>query len=493
LTKHLNAINKPLSAIFIAAFLICLAAYAYIGSFMRLSGDDYCYAAHLNQGSFWQAQVNSYLGVSTYNANRFSLTLFSGLAGIFPPVVNGLFPGAVITIWLVGLIFTLRMVFQTLKVKISLFLCILLAAFIEFVTFYQAPDIGQSLYWRSGMLPYMLPIVGNTFLFGLLLRAWKKDNQAWRSIVGIFLLSFICGGFSEVGLFFQLAWLGLMWLVTWNVERRTCKGSPRKTIIFLVAISATLLAFALLVLSPTNQLRRDVESSTPGLLQLLEIVVLYPTKFFMKSFRDQPVPTVYSMVLPALLGMVVMFPLGIWLNPSTSTRRILLWVVIFLMFYFVLITSSSIPFAYIQSAEPEPRAQIVARFVMTLSLAGSGLLVGLFAAAHIQKLKQPALRAIQLAALLVLIGSTFYPLRAVRQIYQTAPKYQKWAYFWDLRDNEIRSVQAQGILDVQVIQIDHIIDRVGDLSPNPAHWYNACAAMYYQVNTIKAELPGWDQ
>jgi hypothetical protein len=493
LKKYLLVTNRSIPIIFIAAILICLAAYAYIGSFMRLSGDDYCYAAHLGQGSFWQAQVNSYLEVSTYNANRFSLTLFSGLAGLFHPVVNGVLPGIVIVLWLVGLVFALRMVFQSLRLQVPLWLCLLLALFIEFITLYQAPDIGQSLYWRSGMLPYMLPIVGNTYLFAILLRSWNKDSQPWSTVMGVFLLAFISGGFSEVGLFFQMSWLGLMWLVTRIVDHRTNAQASGKTMIFLVTMSATVLALVLLVLSPTNQIRRGLDSSTPGLLQFLEIVGLYTVKFFARSFRDQPLPTIYSVVVAALFGMVVLFPLGVRLKPATSLKRILLWVVIFGLSYFVLIAVSSVPFAYIQSAEPEPRAQIVARFVMTLSLAFSGIVIGLYLAAKAQKQRDLSARVIQLAVVLVLVAAAFYPVRAAWQVYQGAPKYQKWAYFWDMRDNDIRTARAQGLVDVQVIEIDHIINRVGDLAPDPGYWYNICAAAYYQVDSIRADLPGWDQ
>jgi hypothetical protein len=62
-----------------------------------------------------------------------------------------------------------------------------------------------------------------------------------------------------------------------------------------------------------------------------------------------------------------------------------------------------------------------------------------------------------------------------------------------MRDTDIRTASAQGFVDVQVVEIDHIIDRVGDLAPDPGHWYNICAAAYYQVNSIRADLPGGDQ
>ena len=472
---------------------ICLVAYGYIGTFMRLSGDDYCYSAYLSQGTFWQAQVNSYLQVSTYNANRFSLTLFSGLASLFPPVVNGFLPGLVIVLWFIGLSYASKSLFHALEIRVPWWFCLVLAGFIEFVTFYQAPDISQSLYWRSGMLPYTLPILTNTYLFGLLLNAWRKERSSWVFVMITIVLSFIGGGFSEVGTIFQIGWLGLMWLRLWLVDRRSGIKTRAANKIFLVVMSATILALLLLLLSPTNQMRRAVDSSLPGLFEIVEIVGVFSIKFFARTFRDQPIPTVYSMLVPFLIGMVAFGPLQIRLRISISAKRVLTWIPAFLFGYIFLVASSSVPFAYIQSAVPEPRAQIIARFVMTLSLVGIGISIGLLAAQLMQSVQKPFWRMVRWAAVLVLLLAAMYPLRAAGQIFQDAPRYQKWAYYWDMRDQEIQMARAQGIMDVQVVQIDHIIDRVGDLSADPAYWYNTCAAMYYQVSAIRADLPGWDQ
>ena len=53
------------------ASLFPLLLYAYMGSFMRLSGDDYCYGAYLVRLGFWRAQLESYLRISTYHGDRY--------------------------------------------------------------------------------------------------------------------------------------------------------------------------------------------------------------------------------------------------------------------------------------------------------------------------------------------------------------------------------------------------------------------------------------
>jgi len=77
---------KYWSILLVIVFALPLLAYAYMGSFMRYSGDDYCYAWILGQNGFWKAQVVSYFQVSTYNGNRYALTFFSGLADLYGPI-----------------------------------------------------------------------------------------------------------------------------------------------------------------------------------------------------------------------------------------------------------------------------------------------------------------------------------------------------------------------------------------------------------------------
>jgi hypothetical protein len=86
-----------------------------------------------------------------------------------------------------------------------------------------------------------------------------------------------------------------------------------------------------------------------------------------------------------------------------------------------------------------------------------------------------------------------YALRATKPISAQFPKFQKWAHFWDIRDQSMRADKQNGILDVHVVLIDHLIYDVGDLSPDPNNWYNQCAAADYGLHSISADLPGWDQ
>ncbi len=67
------------------AMVVGLSGYIYIGSFMRYSGDDYCYGAVLTKYGFWGAQTYSYNNPVPFHGNRFSLTFFQALWAYLNP------------------------------------------------------------------------------------------------------------------------------------------------------------------------------------------------------------------------------------------------------------------------------------------------------------------------------------------------------------------------------------------------------------------------
>jgi hypothetical protein len=128
---------------------------------------------------------------------------------------------------------------------------------------------------------------------------------------------------------------------------------------------------------------------------------------------------------------------------------------------------------------------------MILSLTASGSLAGLWI--H-QLLQTRSIKPVfYYSSILLIMGILFiYPIYASMKIYNDYPKYQRWATFWDKRDQEIRSAMQKNIMNLEVVNIDHIIPQVGDLSADPGYWYNGCAAGYYGVGSISANQPGWD-
>ena len=103
-------IDRSHLLLIIAAFAVVvpLIAFSINGSYMRYSGDDYCYAGYYTRfgliGSVW----NSYVGSSPFHGNRFSLTLVSGFADVVGPSANAILPALAVLLWVSSLTYVLR-------------------------------------------------------------------------------------------------------------------------------------------------------------------------------------------------------------------------------------------------------------------------------------------------------------------------------------------------------------------------------------------------
>jgi len=87
--------------------------------------------------------------------------------------------------------------------------------------------------------------------------------------------------------------------------------------------------------------------------------------------------------------------------------------------------------------------------------------------------------------LLLVLGLSLYPLRAARVPLADTRQQSVWAARWDARDAQIRQSRAAGVLDLVVKQVE-VVRTLEDLGPNPSHWINNCASIYYGVRTITA-------
>ncbi len=178
------------------------------------------------------------------------------------------------------------------------------------------------------------------------------------------------------------------------------------------------------------------------------------------------------------------------LLPISIKTSFVVLVIIVAMWYLLCVLSMS-PSVYAQNAYPGERALLPARFISVISIFTLGWLIGL-------ALRLPANLSNRFAILplgmLVILAMLFaYPLRTVPKIMSNIPFYSKWSEAWDTRDQSIREAKAAGQTTIEVINIDHPIKDIGELNPDPSYWYNVCAAQYYGVASIKADLPGWDK
>ena len=489
-TKNFHSFLKYWSILLIIVFALPLLAYAYMGSFMRYSGDDYCYAWILGQNGFWKAQVVSYFQVSTYNGNRYALTFFSGLADLPGPIASGLLPGLVIFLWVLGLAFVLWQITRLLNVPLSWLAVIFGAEFLSLMTLVQAPDLYQILYWRTGMLTYLAPLIANAFLLAMILWQWRVHRPNWLVTALVCILAILAGGFSETGFALQMTYLVMLSAGAVGFLRRKQLEGRWAFWVCCAALLGTLLAGLMLAISPTNQERVAGLPPRPDFISLVQSTL--------ENIRIFSAITLKSLFLSTVIGFI--FPCGLGIifyarQPAQNKHgfaTIFIKIGLGVILGFLLLCACFMPSAYIQSSYPGLRALIAARFVMVLIIALTGWLVGQAAVRLFRSvLTDP--RTLLAVSLGVWALAGFYVYMNTPTILADRAKFQKWAMLWDGRDHEIQAASQKNVKNIEVMQLDHVIPNVGELNPDPGYWYNNCAAGYYGVDSIRANQPGWDE
>ncbi len=475
----------------VIALVLPLIGYAYTGTFMRYSGDDFCYAAELSQRGFWRAQWESYMSVTNYSGNRYALTLLSGLSGLLGPRSAGALPALAIALWLGAVVFALRS-HPRLEDRRGLGLGLALtSALLVFYTLYLTPELDQVLYWRSGMLPYLAPLITNTFLVGMVVRQMRPVRRSPLGLIGIAAVALLAGGFSETGVAFQVGYLGLG-LIAYLVSRLRRTGQGMSGILpLVVALSSSLIAMALLIASPINSIRQaQLQLPEPPSLPALVAMSFQNAYLFVHATVNHAfIP--HLVIVLAVAGLV-----ALWLSSASPqdahpVRRLVLVAVLIPSTAFLLIVCCVAPSAYAQSGYPVARAMVVARYVTVIAAAVTGAEIGR-AVVVLRSARKTMARWLPFLAGLFIAICCFYPLQAVPGIVTDLPHYRKWASFWDARDLAIRQARGRGQSEIAVVRLDHIIPSVAELSPDPGYWYNNCAERYYDVGSISASLPGWD-
>jgi hypothetical protein len=465
--------------------VIPLIFHAYAGSFMRLNGDDYCYGATQAKYGFWGAQRYAYEQIGQlYNGNRYSLNLSLAIMGLFPPKLYAVTPGAAILLWLLSILFFLYQLKLFFGLRLHNFEMLFCGLSLIFFTLYFTRDVTQILYWYTGMSTYFMPLVIIILLFGLIFRA-ARSHKVIFFLPLIFFVAFLAGGFSETTALLQLCCLGILALLAGFSHRRREISGLFLPVFF--ALLATILSIIVLAFSPSIKVRLGMHNH-PALIELFVLTLRYSFDFLYTSLASLPLP--YSLILiQGLLYSLVRkatyeIPDKVLLNPRV--------VGLFVIGCFLAVAASFAPSIYAQYAYPGERAILPSRFIQSIALFGIGFYLGtLFPAAGL-KFKESFRPYSFLVFFLYTVALGVYSIRAVIPIAAQIPKFQRWAYIWDIRDQEIREDKQNGIRDVNVIQIDHVIYDVAELSANPLDVYNECAAVYYGVNSITADLPGWD-
>src|SRR5258708_213475 len=236
------------------ALALPLAVYGAVGSFARYTADDYCWAAVLRTEGFLAAQVSWY----TIYSPRYAFTFIVNVVELAGPAIVPALPIAAILIWLATLTWTLR------QFGLRFVPALLMAELAALATLQTAPDLPQSLYWQTGMLTYLLPLIMATFLLGWIRRASASGRLSYLALALCALTTFVAGGLSETYLIPQNTALTLALLACAALWYRG-QARPVWLAYLAAALAGGVLALVAIVVAPATAIR---VSGTPADLWL---------------------------------------------------------------------------------------------------------------------------------------------------------------------------------------------------------------------------------
>ena len=150
----------------------------------------------------------------------------------------------------------------------------------------------------------------------------------------------------------------------------------------------------------------------------------------------------------------------------------------------LLIALVFLPATYIFADYPPLRALILAQFVMVVAETLGGVWLSMPLRWLSAKLiKGEAARKVILGGLSIVMVAALViaPIRLIRSTLTETPKLLRWSQLWMDRHEQLIRAGMANEAEVHVIQLDHVINEVGELSPDAQYWYNNCAEMYYGI------------
>jgi type IV secretory pathway VirB2 component (pilin) len=495
-TRMLKLLPRLTAAALAAPMCAALLAHAYVGLFSRYWYDDFNTAAVLRERGFLGSQLYWYLNWS----GRFSFHFAVNLAESAGPWVVSLLPLAALSAWAAATAWAAYQAASLLGLPRRAGVALLSALLLVYATVESTADVAQSLYWQTGMLTYLAPLIFFTANAGLVASSARKEPgraAPWR-ICLCALLALVAGGFSEVSAVLQAGGMSLLLAASLTRRRGLCGRGTRALI--LSGFTGSLAALLIVALAPGNGVRRGLGPEPAGLFWSAESSCRYALYFFEQHTRRWRGVALLCFVLPAWaalsLGTSRLSRLGRPAGAPCETpdaRGLLRLLAYGTAAGFVLIVLCFIPGFYVQSEALPRRAHIIPKFVLVCVNAYWGALAGLAllrAARGRKSLTRslPWVLALPVAVLLVVS-----PVISARRTFALGARARDYAERWDEAERQIRAAAAAGARDVTVRAVEGVEWELGfgrpelRLSRDPKAPQNVAAAKYYGIDSVKAE------
>lgn len=184
-----------------------LLAAGQLGRSAAVAADDYCYSGSAARSGLIGGTRVFYTTINGRLLGNF-MGVLSG--GFFPyqPLPHAVF--LILGLWVAALMLLLAGLLRWLTGQRQRLLALQISALVVLVTLIAAPDVYQSLYWRSGREPLVFPLILYALLAALVLAAAqaKKPLRRGLAVAGLAVGALAAGAFHEAYAAIQVAMFG---------------------------------------------------------------------------------------------------------------------------------------------------------------------------------------------------------------------------------------------------------------------------------------------
>ncbi len=457
-------ILKSISLVF--AFLVLsfsFFCYSFVGFHTFMMADDYCYFSILQRYDFFSSQISAYTSTAIFAGNRFAATLLSGLVSYIGSKAIPYFPMLTFIGLILTFAFSYKQIVSYFRISTENIIPSFSALFFLFIFLYTAPTPFQNRYWFSGIVAYTFPFIFLMLSIGLIFLSLKKNGEDWKLSMLIFFISLFAMGFSETcaAAFFVFIIFIFLFLTLYCNERNL---KP-----FFISSVGCMIGLALLILSPSAQLRLSSTSSNHINPLFKFIAILLTSLDFSFDFIRLNIIGLY---VPLIICGLTFFAVGYFHFQNQkimiSKNNLLVTIAGSILCTFLVIAASMAPTVFKFNSYLNPRSQNVPMFFLILGLSTIAYVSGGY-------LSQKKLNFVSIGYILLLVVSIYVIRCSIINIGFTeilSPAQNQWA----LRDLQIRAAVSIGVDNLSIHRIDRI-EKVTDFNP-------ICFLEYYHLEYV---------
>ncbi len=275
--------NFLLSAAILVLF-VPLLAHAVLGSHTRYIADDWCTAATVRSQGLVQAQCTWYMNWS----GRFAFTFTVSIIELIGIKIVPYLPTLALGLWLAVTTWAVYQVRAQGDGPFTFPISLLIASLLIFTILENIPNIHQSLYWQTGMLTYIAPLIFAAIIIGIYIYNLRRATVHNLRGLALFLaaLTSIAGGFSEMYVTLQTTAF-LLALIIFMMISSDDRKRPISALL-VAGLIGSIVSMAIIFFAPGNEIRQALTPDSPGLFTVIRLSMVFAFKFIGKSFLLSP-------------------------------------------------------------------------------------------------------------------------------------------------------------------------------------------------------------